>query len=133
MRIGRLRRWSKGLVVLCIGLGLGANPDLSGTARAQDAGFIAGVEDLPLMPGLKEIVGAGLVFDKPEGRIVEAYASGSLSAEAVLAFYGRSLPELGWKAASSAAYHREGERLDLEVLGRDASGTLVVRFSLSPE
>ena len=128
-----LRRWSKTLAVPAVLLVLSAVPGLPGAAQAQNVGFVADVEDLPLMPGLSEIAGAGLVFDKPEGRIVEAYARGSLTPEAVLAFYRRSLPQLGWAAAGPAAYHREGERLDLEVLGLDTSGTLVVRFSLSPE
>ena len=47
--------------------------------------FVAGIEDLPLMGGLIEDVDAGLVFDKPEGRIVEAYATGEVSAAAVRA------------------------------------------------
>lgn len=133
MRNAIRRCWTKGLVVPVVLLMLSALQGVPGTAQAQNVGFIADVEDLPLMPGLSEIAGAGLVFDKPEGRIVEAYARGSLTPEAVLAFYRRSLPQLGWVAAGSTAYHREGERLDLEVLGRDTAGTLVVRFSLSPE
>jgi hypothetical protein len=133
MRNAMRRCWTKALVVPAVLLILSTFPGMSGTAQAQNVGFIADVEDLPLMPGLSEIAGAGLVFDKPEGRIVEAYARGSLTPEAVLAFYRRSLPQLGWVAAGSTAYHREGERLDLEVLGRDTAGTLVVRFSLSPE
>jgi hypothetical protein len=133
MRNAMLRRCSKILVVPAVLLALGALPGIPGSARAQNVGYVANVEDLPLMPGLSEIAGAGLVFDKPEGRIVEAYARGSLTPEAVLAFYRRSLPQLGWVAAGPAAYHREGERLDLEVLGQDTAGTVVVRFSLSPE
>jgi hypothetical protein len=128
-----LPRWSMSLVVPAVLLVLSALPGIPGSARAQNVGYVANVEDLPLMPGLSEIAGAGLVFDKPEGRIVEAYARGSLTPEAVLAFYRRSLPQLGWVAAGPAAYHREGERLDLEVLGQDTAGTVVVRFSLSPE
>jgi hypothetical protein len=133
MRNAIRHRWSKALAVPAVLLILLALPGMPGNARAQNVGFVADVEDLPLMPGLSEIAGAGLVFDKPEGRIVEAYARGSLTPEAVLAFYRRSLPQLGWVAAGSAAYHREGERLDLEVLGQDTAGTVVVRFSLSPE
>ena len=128
-----LRRCSKILVVPAVLLALGALPGIPGFAWAQNVGYVANVEDLPLMPGLSEIAGAGLVFDKPEGRIVEAYARGSLTPEAVLAFYRRSLPQLGWVAAGPAAYHREGERLDLAVLGQDTAGTVVLRFSLSPE
>ena len=34
--------------------------------------FVAGTEDVPLMPGLTPVQGSSLVFDKPQGRIVEA-------------------------------------------------------------
>ena len=126
-----LRRCSKILVVPAVLLALGALPGIPGSARAQNVGYVANVEDLPLMPGLSEIAGAGLVFDKPEGRIVEAYARGSLTPEAVLAFYRRSLPPLGWEALGGGRFRREGEALDLEFVSEAAP--LVLRFSLRPE
>src|SRR3546814_17721527 len=61
-----------------------------GDAAAQDgagSGYVAGIPDLPLMPGLKELPDSGLVFDKPGGRIVEAFARGDVTAQAVIAFY----------------------------------------------
>lgn len=98
--------------------------------RAQAQGYIAEVEDLPLMPGLAEVEGAGVVFDKPDGRIVEAYAQGRVAREAVLAFYRKSLPQLGWRVAGGATFRREGETLSLDFL--DGGGALVVRFTLVP-
>jgi hypothetical protein len=92
--------------------------------------FIAGTEDVPLMPGLMPVPGSSFAFDKPEGRIVEAQAAGKLSRDAVLAFYGASLPQLGWKAAGAKAWRREGETLRLDFRGRD--GDLAVGFTLSP-
>ncbi|HEY9548625.1 MAG TPA: hypothetical protein VIR45_03910 [Kiloniellaceae bacterium] len=59
-----------------------------GDAAAQDGagrGYVAGIPDLPLMPGLKELPDSGLVFDKPGGRIVEAFARGDVTAQAVIA------------------------------------------------
>ena len=98
--------------------------------RAQAQGYIAEVADLPLMPGLAEVEGAGVVFDKPHGRIVEAYAQGRVTREAVLAFYRQALPQLGWRADGDVAFRREGEALSLDFL--DAGGALVVRFTLVP-
>jgi hypothetical protein len=105
-------------------------------AAAQEPAFVAGIEDLPLMPQLDEVAEAGVVFDKPSGRIVESYAEGATTRAQVEAFYRRTLPQLGWLAVDrggegGAAFLREGERLVISFLGRD--GDLVVRFTLQPE
>lgn len=100
-------------------------------AAEAAAAFMAGVADLPLMPGLAEVLDAGVVFDKPAGRIVEAYAQGAVSRAAVTAFYISTLPNLGWRAKAEALFQREGELLRLGFMGDD--GALVVRFSLQPE
>jgi hypothetical protein len=95
------------------------------------AGFVAGTEDVPLMPGLEPVEGAALVFDKPEGRIVEAQARGKLARAKVRDFYGVALPQLGWSEAGANAWRREGEMLRLDFRGRD--GDLTVGFTLSPQ
>lgn len=103
---------------------------LPGTAPAQPAGWVPGTEDVPLMPGLAPTGDAGLVFDKPQGRIVEASARGSVSRHAVLAFYQESLPQLGWRVAGQHQFLRDGERLSLGFNGHD--GNLLVDFTLVP-
>jgi hypothetical protein len=109
-----------------------------GTVRA-DEGFVPGVDDLPLMPGLSALAGQSVVFDAPGGRVVEAWAEGAVSAAAVRAFYGSTLPQLGWTEAAPNLFRREGETLRLEfpAAGRRtaepvAAGALLVRFYLSP-
>ncbi len=102
--------------------------------RAED-GFLTVADDLPLMAGLVENVQAGLLYDKPSGRIVEAYASGALSAYDVVRFYASTMPELGWRrqrtvATNDLEFERDGERLTIEV--RELAGELTVRFSLAP-
>lgn len=92
--------------------------------------FVAGTEDVPLMPGLRTVQDAGLVFDKPEGRIVEAQAKGRVTRAAVRSFYGATLPQLGWKTAGRGTWQREAEALILDFAGRD--GDLTVAFTLSP-
>ena len=94
-------------------------------------GFVAGTEDVPLMPGLAPVPGSSVVFDKPEGRIVEAQASGKVTPAAARAFYGASLRQLGWTAAGPDAWHREGEVLRL--VYREERGILTVGFTLSPQ
>src|SRR5215472_5335669 len=85
----------------------------SSLALAADA-FVPGVDDLPLMPGLSVLSGQDVVFDAPGGRVVEAWAEGRVSREAVLSFYGSTLPQLGWTAAAPDLFRRDGETLRLE-------------------
>ena len=106
-----------------------------GAASRADDGFLTVADDLPLMAGLVENVEAGVLYDKPSGRIVEAYASGALSAYDVVRFYASTMPELGWRrqrmvATNDLEFERDGERLTIEV--RQLAGELTVRFSLAP-
>ncbi|MCC7273937.1 MAG: hypothetical protein IT561_14800 [Alphaproteobacteria bacterium] len=91
--------------------------------------FVDGLEDVPLMDGLKPLPDRSVVFDKPDGRIVESYAMGAVRRADVVRFYDQTLPQLGW-AGRAQAYRREGENLRLGFEGKD--GALVVRFSLTP-
>ncbi|MHA1113545.1 MAG: hypothetical protein ACTSRY_03445, partial [Alphaproteobacteria bacterium] len=75
-----------------------------GPAPAGDAGFVAGLEDVPLMPGLLEVAGAGFAFDKPSGRIAEAQAEGPFDADTVRAFYAATLLQLGWVPVDDDVY-----------------------------
>lgn len=98
--------------------------------------FLSGVEDLPLMDGLTEQTGSGVVFDKPDGRIVERYASGPLSPDSVKAFYAETLPQLGWQAKPAKGpahldFERDGEALDIEFKTVDSE--VVVHFSVMPD
>ncbi len=118
-------------ITLCLILALGAVSLDSGARAEGHAAYLAAVVDLPLMPGLAEVPGVGLVFDQPSGRIVEAYAQGAVSRAAVRAFYFDTLPNLGWRAKAEALFQREGEELRLDISGDD--GALVVRFTLQPQ
>ncbi len=121
-----------GLAVTFLALSaLGAQGPAPAALAEEAAAFMTGVADLPLMPGLAEVPDAGVVFDKPAGRIVEAYAEGAVSRAAVTAFYISTLPNLGWHAKAEALFQREGELLRLSFMGDD--GALVVRFTLQPE
>lgn len=104
---------------------------IAGLAKADEAVFVSGFEDLPLMPGLVEDSDQSMNFDTPSGRIIEAVASGSVSESDVMAFYEATLPELGWRRVGEGRFSREGEMLRLEFL-EDGKG-VVVRFASSPE
>jgi|SRR5579862_787075 len=104
---------------------------LFGAPFATADEFVTGTEDVPLMPGLRPIAGSALVFDKPEGRIVEAQAQGALSRAKVQSFYTESLPPLGWRKISDDHWQRDAESLVLDFRGQD--GHLTVGFTLSPQ
>ena len=105
--------------------------NLAGARAAGGTAYAVGIDDLPLMPGLTAVADAGVVFDKPSGRIVESYAEGAVARSAVAAFYAATLPQLGWRTRQSNVFVREGERLSLIFLGGD--GDLIVRFTLEPQ
>jgi len=109
---------------LCAGL-------MMATGAVQAApGFVEGMEDVPLMAGLKTLPAHTTAFDSPRGRIVAAYASGAVKIGQVQAFYATTLPQLGWQAMAPGVFRREGETLRLEY---DQTGAaLTVRFALSP-
>ncbi len=92
--------------------------------------FTSIIDDLPLMAGLTE-VGDGVSFATDEGRIAEVTAQGQVTRKAVLAFYARTLPQLGWMALGKGRYVREGETLEL-MIRKTKVGTVSVRFALAP-
>ncbi|MBF0129000.1 MAG: hypothetical protein HQL33_03310 [Alphaproteobacteria bacterium] len=97
-----------------------------------DAGFLSGIEDLPLMEGLTERLDAGSTFDTPAGRFVEAYATGGRATRRQIEdFYAATLPQLGWAASGRLAFRRDGETLRIEILGGKPPYT--IRFALAPE
>jgi len=105
------------------------------TAAWAAEAFVAGLEDVPLMPRLVEDTGQRLKFDSPGGRVVETLASGEVARGDVLEFYARTLPELGWRPVSDGVWTREGERLRIEFPAAQrgaAPGHTLVRFYLAP-
>jgi len=120
--------------IVVIALLGGANVIFAGSSLAQEAGlFIKDIEDLPLMPGLVEELGSGTAFDTAQGRIVEAYATGPVSEGGVMAFYEKTLPQLGWRRLDIGVFQRENEVLKLEFPGGSgAAPPLTVGFRLMP-
>lgn len=108
------------LVLLC--------PALAGAAEA----FLTAIEDVPLPPGLAEQAAGGMVFDSPTGRIVEAAASGPVTADQIKAFYEQTLPQLGWTDAGKLTFKRDNEILRLTIDTAPQKGAVLVRFNLAP-
>jgi len=102
---------------------------------AYGSSFFTTVEDLPLMAGLHELKGSGVMFSALEGRIIEVAANGKLggaiSQSKIISFYSRTLPQLGWHSRGTNIWSREGEWLRLTISVEN--GILSTHFSLTPK
>lgn len=98
-------------------------------SRGADV-FVYGFEDLPLMAGLSQEVGNSILFDTPQGRIVQATAVGTVSQSSVLKFYTETLPQMGWTIVDETEFQREGETLKVEFTAQGQK--LKVRFRVEP-
>jgi len=92
--------------------------------------FLAGFEDVPMMPGIAVDPGAVVAFDTPAGRIVEAYAAGAVTRAALRRYYQSALPQLGWTRTGELTFQREGEILTVEML--ESAAALTIHFRLAP-
>lgn len=104
-------------------------------ALAED--FLSAMPDMPLAAGLAELEDGALVFDKPEGRIVQVTALRDSAAatqnepQDIARFYRRALPNLGWlngapETGGRLTFTRKGETLRITI-----SADLVI-FDLAP-
>ena len=106
-------------------------------AWAQDSSnplmttFFHVMNDVPVMPGLRELTDEAVNFDKPEGRIINATAvSDTVRPAAIKSFYGQTLPQLGWQAQPDGSFVRDQERLKLII--EEKEGVSVIRFQVEP-
>lgn len=95
--------------------------------------FLSAAGDIPLIDGLVEVPEGVLVFDKPQGRIVQltTLRDGGLAAADIMDFYRTSLPNLGWAAVA------ETENLltfasQTEILRLTITADLVI-FDVTPQ
>ena len=105
---------------------------LAGAADGPEGDFTE-LTGVPAMEGLAEVPDSLVVFDKEEGRIIEAVFQGDAAPEAAAAFYREALFQLGWELESESeaalGFIRDGERLSLEF---SAGPRLQIRFRLGP-
>lgn len=93
--------------------------------------FFHVMNDVPVMPGLRELTDEAVNFDKPEGRIISATAvSDTVAPAAIKNFYGQTLPQLGWRAQPDGSFVRDQERLKLIIEGKE--GVSIIRFQVEP-
>jgi len=66
--------------------------------------------DVPIMQGWEIEPELGFAFDSPNGRIVMIFASTAASEDAIMAFYVKSLAQLGW-VGGAGNWSRDAEKL----------------------
>jgi len=104
-------------------------------------GYFEALADLPIAPGLAERPDEALVFDKPDGRIVEVVATGVTPMAEVEEFYKQVLPALGWalsletrnERGMELSFEREGEALRLAIGRSDNDDATRLVVEVSPE
>ena len=98
--------------------------------------FIEGMEDIPLMTGLKQIVNSNISFGNEESRFLEVYLEGGekIDFQAIEKFYLNTMPQLGWKfngkQKQTLSFYRDGELMEI---AREKSSPLLVRITLRSE
>ena len=128
------------LVALCLQVVFMADAEAGGGAD-KSTEYFESLADLPIAPGLAEERDEAMVFDKPDGRIVEVVASGRTPVAGVEKFYTSVLPALGWTLASKnrdgrgvkLGFEREGENLLLTIGTRQGDEITRLVVELSPE
>ena len=104
----------------------------AGTAFALSSQFFTAVSDLPLMPGFIEQLDENMVFDKPEGRIIETEAVGKAEREGAERFYLETLPQLGWRFIGGSSFEREGEVLEIG-FSEAEQGYISIHITVKPK
>jgi len=66
--------------------------------------------DVPIMQSWQIEPELGFAFDSPNGRIVMIFASTSADEDAIMAFYGQTLAQLGWTGVAGN-WVRDAEKL----------------------
>lgn len=104
--------------------------------------------DIPLMQGFQEQENSRVVFDTPEGRIIEVNAEGRHEPQDVFDYYQLVLSSLGWRVRDTAPQtetckselsfciiaERDRERLTVKISpSQDTAGLTVISFLVDPK
>lgn len=97
----------------------------------ENQAYFSVLTDIPLMPDMKELTDQAFVFDKAEGRVVEAVGFlSTFDTERPIKFYETALVQLGWKPLKTGVFQRNNEQL--VVRAEKLTRGVVLKFQLSP-
>ncbi len=101
-------------------------------AQENEQIFFSTLQDIPLMQGLKEIEEHATSFDKPNGRIIQAFAlTNNLSADDITTYYNATLPQFGWGKSKHGHFYRNGENLEISFEKQNYGHILKIMISPS--
>lgn len=104
---------------------------LAGSSAAAEERFFEALYDVPVMPGMEEVPGQAMLFDKPGGRIAVVVAATKVAKPAeVAAFYEETLTQMGWIKTTVNQYVRGEQRLSVKIQSGAKAAT--VNFTLEP-
>lgn len=109
------------------------SPVYAGQGEMPLPQFFSALKDVPLMEGLSELPERAVVFDKPEGQIVEVVAYvGGVSRDALVQFYDAALPQFGWSKTTQGVFFRRNEFLEISFgrIGEQEIVKIMVRPTL---
>ncbi len=112
---------------------LASLPALAQASFQGETRFFTILSDVPMMPGMNEVPGRDMEFDKPEGRIAESTALAQkpdIDGAAVQDFYDRTLPQLGWVKTGPGLFTRQNEQMSVQTSLEQARTR--VRLTVSP-
>lgn len=103
-----------------------------GSVYESEPQFFSAIQDVPLMPGLTELPDQTVIFDKPQGRIIESVAEiESAVSDEVISYYEETLPQLGWERIESNFFQRNNEYLKISF--EDFQGDKFLRLIVMPK
>lgn len=96
------------------------------------AAFIDGLEDMPIMNGLKQVSNDNISFGNEESRFVEAVlTSETINFPKVRDFYVTTLPQMGWifqgQRDNTLLFEREGEIIEIS---NESENPLKIRITV---
>lgn len=101
-------------------------------SEARAATFIEGLEDVPIMTGMKQVPNDTLSFGNEESRLIEVILEGKKAAFGTVGnFYKTTLPQMGWiyqgKRGKTFVFEREGEVMEIS---KESENPLRVRITV---
>jgi hypothetical protein len=100
--------------------------------RANEA--IPYINDIPIMPQFKYVSDSLLIFDKPQGQIVEATILCEDSCPSntnIQNFYSDSLSNLGWSNSSQSSNRYYSNNRQLSFTIQNDNGASIITFTMT--
>lgn len=98
---------------------------------AKGEEFIPYLDSVPLMQGFNASTETALIFDKPEGRVIEVDAWCDLDCpdqKTIEEYYAHAMKILGWTALERNSYIKETETLVIEIYSQTQNEKKIIRF-----